>query len=124
MIAVTTKKIHEYILTDDRQLPENERPVFHIRTLTANKFAKVINLFEKLQADKSGGLEQVNSIISEILRLSLKSWDNLRDDDAQTVEFNRDEVQKILDCLSLPEIYELIEEILSVNGLSEPQAKN
>ncbi len=124
MITVSTKKIHEYVLKDDRQLPETDQPVFHIRTLTASKFSKVIALFEKLQADKSGGLEKVNATVSEILRVSLKRWDNLRDDDGQPVEFKYDEVEKILDCLSLPEIYELIEQVLNVNGLSEPQAKN
>ena len=124
MITVSTKKIHEYVLEDDRQLPETGKPIFYIRTLTASKFSKVINLFEKMQADKSGGLEKVNATVTEILRVSLKKWENLQDDDGQPVEFKYDEVQKILDCLSLPEIYELIEQVLNVNGLSEQQAKN
>ena len=124
MITVNTKKVHEYVLVNDRKLQESDRPVFYIRTLTAGKFAKVINLFGKIQADTSVGLEQVNKIIVDILRISVKNWKNLRDDDGQPVEFKPDKFSKILDCLSLPELYELVEQVMNVNGLSEEQAKN
>ncbi len=123
-IAVSKNKIHEYILKSHKELPETERAVFSLKTLTARKFARVLKLFEDIQKDKKSGIDKLNEAVIDIFRIVLKGWDNLFDDDGNQVFYSYNDIDKILDCLSLAELYELVEGVMECNGLSETQVKN
>lgn len=95
MKAVNNKSTEKYIAKIDRNLPENEQTIFHIRQLTVEQ-ESIIE--DELGRVKPGGDFAINMGTQSLLALNmgLESVENLFDDDGKPVDMERDESKKLL----------------------------
>lgn len=79
-LALNPNKKFTLVLLSDQIGPESERPAFHFRHLTGERWMEVADLSDRLE--KADGGRQAMGIIYDTLRVSLVGWSNMRTEDA------------------------------------------
>lgn len=104
MIAKIPRERFKYVLEADKKLPKEQQTVFHLRAMSAEEEAHIVNL-AWTHGPGTGDLERV-------IR-GLKGWNNLRDEAGNPVVFKERDVdgEKMADPSSLDYIEGSIPEL-------------
>jgi len=111
---------HPYIPKSDRDLPEEDQTVFHLKNLTQEQWDKVCHHW----ARGGEGYTLLGPTATKILKMVLTGWDNYCDADGNPVPFNPHDMKANLNALSAGLRTELAGEVLDRNELTETESKN
>jgi len=78
-IAIALTDTFPYVLEENREDPEEEQTVFHLRPPTVQEDEKYLN--------NSGQLAKIGTKAHEMLKDHLKGWENFPGPDGELVEF-------------------------------------
>lgn len=82
----------DYVLKEERELPESEQTVFRLRPLTYREHEDIERgskvAFER-KTDRAEVLAETKAVARRVLNLGLVGWRNLRDEEGHEVEFRR-----------------------------------
>ena len=118
MAVAVSRKQAEYVLDEDKILDPTEQTKFLIRPLSAKQYAEVQGQME-ISGDRISGSYYIN-----VLRYGLAGWSNFRDGDKNEVKFHPKNMDENIDCLSVPNRYELTGAIMELSVLGEQKEKN
>lgn len=135
-IATAPGETWEYVTKEDRDLPEDKRTVYVLRSLTTQERKKVDNAMLSQGDDMQEGLNlRWGDLTVTALKLGLEDVRNLRDADGQEVPFRFETVGSVngrrrrvkdefLDRVPAAVQYEVASAITKGNQLTEDDAKN
>jgi len=130
-LALNPNKKFALVLKSDQTGPESDRPSFHFRYLTGERWMEVADLSDRLE--KAAGGRQGLGIMYDTLRVSLVGWSNMRTGDAELakrfgVEPGRTDLPykpELLESLIGPgEARELLDGMMDANRPTEAERKN
>jgi hypothetical protein len=86
-IALDPKATFEYILEDDRKLPEEDRTVFKLRGLTVSEEARVADsMISSVPGQEELSFRSGTHQLT-VLRFGLRGWSNFKDSEGNEVPF-------------------------------------
>lgn len=151
--ATSPGKRVDYILEEDRDKPEGDRSVFHLRVLRRKQKVRVMSLVGQIlaegidpsalektgdeEADKLAAgiemlknpeiVEKIEACLTEIARVGIAGWDNVPDGDGGFVEakVSGDLLsEECVEWLSMDQLQELMQAVQTTNKLSEDERGN
>ena len=137
MAKILSTESVKYVLKSDREAPEAERSIFHIRPLRWKERSEVQDGVLVTEINMSGPKNQVGKGIMRHLsgttsrtaiEKGLVKIENLRDAEGNLVKYEEDSTathkEKVLDSIPPDWTKELSDEILKMSGLSKEEEKN
>jgi len=95
MIALDPRTTRNYVLTEDRELPESEQTVFKLKDLDEATLIRLMDSIEVTRGDdgesriSSGGM---GTRVYTIVQAGLVGWRNLKDSKGNAIPFHKNEV--------------------------------
>lgn len=122
MIAIDPKHEIEIVLSSDEGRPADERPTFIGHYLTCREHLQFEReLAAAIEVGEKGDTEALLTGLAHALRLVLCGWRNVRDRSGAPVAYDP---ERLLDILTIGELYELMRAVRAAVQLSEADRKN
>lgn len=121
-IALRPERTWPLVLAGDMDLPEDRRPTFWFRHLTAGQWTELAEFGDDAEALKQYKGAAALRKLSDVLDPFLASWTNLRTATGEEVVYRPG--CKLLDVLSADELGEVYWELRRRTGLSVPEKKD
>lgn len=118
-IAVDEKIPFRYILKSDREKPEPERTIFHIKPATRRDMRDILSRGRS----QDGGVKFNEVEILDFLERYIVGWENFKNSNGELISFDSKK-ENNLDYLSLHDLRELFEAAMELNQLGETNEKN
>ena len=101
MKAIDPNKPINYIPKEDRNKPKEEQTIFHVKFLTAGNNASLRDETYDVVGTGKQRKEMLKTGTTELkaLRIGLKGWDNFIGDDEEPVQFDAEQIDKMLDMI-------------------------
>lgn len=100
MIALDPRSTRNYVLIEDRELPDDEQTVFKLKDLDEATLIRLMDSIEVTRGDdgesriSSGGM---GTRVYTIVQAGLVGWRNLRDSEGKSIPFHKNEVTNRID---------------------------
>jgi hypothetical protein len=117
-IACNPRHTTWFSLTVDQPEPEESRPAFRARFLTADQVMEVRQLI--VDASNEGTDAKAKPILAQAIAKGVTGWRNMRDPDGNPVDFSIDSLSRVLTVL---EMYEVAGAQIDATGMREADAK-
>jgi len=128
-IALDPKATFEYVLEDDRKIPEEDRTVFTLRGLTVAEEARVAdNMIASIPGQEELSFRSGTHQLT-VLRFGLRGWKNFKSSDEKDVPFEmgrgnpRQVTDEALDRLLPRHRQELVSAIMDRGSISESEGE-
>lgn len=114
--GINPKKLREYVLKEDRELPEDRRPVFLLRPLT---------MFDRIEMSETyeNDEKRLPRKMAHMVQLVLSGWRNFKDSDGEPLEFDPENPRAAVSCLRLDQMVELFNEVMQAESVTTEDAE-
>lgn len=134
VIALDPESTFEYVLRDDRKLPDEQQTVWLLRPMTAREYAEIENRSMRMDSKTNEAIFSSGTTTLSILKAGLAGVRNLVNDRGEPVPFatkvngrngNREEVRdEFLDKIHPRHLKELANAITERGQLTEEDREN
>jgi hypothetical protein len=128
-IALDPKATFEYILEDDRKIPEEDRTVFKLRGLTVSEEARVADsMISSVPGQDELSIRSGTHQLT-VLRYGLRGWSNFKDSSGNEIPFEvssrhpRHVTDEALDRLSPKHRQELVNAVMERGEVKQSEGE-
>lgn len=117
-LATRPNATYEIVLSTDKHLPEDKRPVFIFRFISTIEWEQIADLSDEF--DAATDTKQMTKLAFKVIEKVLCGWRNMTPPDGKEIPFN---LKKLRGMITLQEAIELMQAAVSQRPSSEDKKK-